>query len=539
VASSDLQASIIRLDRASLSRPEQVGLWLLFVILYCGFDRFAYFIPPIGSRETAWDLSGGMALALLLWRGPRAAPLVFVADVASSLITPTGHPPLTETVGSALALTVSYSLAALYVRRNGTLQTISLKTLLELVAAAALAALARAGSDFLIAWPWSRAADAVAAISWDGLSAYVGMLILAPFAIVGVAFPRPRMFVEGVLQLLLLGAIILLVFPLRSTDPFQQFYLLFLPQMWIAVRSGLSGAAFANAAVQLALIVYFLVDRANAQTMFNYDYRLLALVISTLLVGAAVSERKRFEAELRQRQDQLARVSRLSLGGEMAAALAHELNQPLTASIAFSRTAQRLIATDQDGASEAMNEAVVQSERAAEIIRSLRRFVGKSRPERKPYRVSALTRDSLALAEPLCAKAGAALEVVGERPSPNVLVDAVQIQQVLLNLIQNAVDASHPGPKRVTIGAWAKGADWVEVEVKDNGPGVPPAAIQQLFEPFSSAKPGGVGLGLTICRGIVEAHGGRIWLAENRPGACAFRFTLPQAGGRARSGARS
>ena len=547
MASSNSHASAFKFDRASLARPEQIALWLAFVVLYCGFDRFAYFIPPTGSRETAWDLSGGMALALLLWGGPRLAPLVFIADIASSLITPTGHPPLVENIGSALAVTASYTLAALYVRRGGGLQTISLKTVLELVLAAALATLARATSDFLIAWPWAResAADAVAAISWDGLSAYVGMMIAAPFAIVGAGAlrrPQPRVVAEAALQLVLLGAIVLLVFPLRSADRYQQFYLLFLPQMWIAVRFGLRGAAFGNAAVQIALIVYFLLDRANAQTMFNYDYRLLALVISTLLVGAAVSERRRFEAELRQRQDQLARVSRLTLGGEMAAALAHELNQPLTASIAFSRTAQRLIPTDQAAASEAVNDAVAQSERAGEIIRSLRRFVGKSRPERKPYRVSALTRDAVALAEPLCARAGVELEVVGERPGPNVLVDSVQVQQVLLNLIQNAVDAPDPPAptrKRVTISTWTMGADWVEIEVGDNGRGIAQATVVQLFEPFSSAKPGGIGLGLTICRGIVEAHGGRIWLSENRPGACAFRFTLPRPGGRAKMGGPS
>jgi two-component system sensor kinase FixL len=116
----------------------------------------------------------------------------------------------------------------------------------------------------------------------------------------------------------------------------------------------------------------------------------------------------------------------------------------------------------------------------------------------------------------------------------------VQIQQVLLNLIQNAIDApplSPPARKRITITTRGMGANWIEIEVSDNGPGVAPAAAAQLFEPFSSAKPGGIGLGLTICRGIVEAHGGRIWLAQNQPGACAFRFTLPRTGGRIRAGA--
>jgi two-component system sensor kinase FixL len=224
----------------------------------------------------------------------------------------------------------------------------------------------------------------------------------------------------------------------------------------------------------------------------------------------------------------------------LAAALAHELNQPLTASIAFSRTAQALLATDQAAANEAMGEAVVQSERAAEIIRSLRRFVGKSRPERKPYPVVALIRDAVALVEPLCVKAGVELEVVGEKPGPSVLVDAVQIQQVLLNLIQNAIDEPAPAPparKRITIATSSMSMNWIEIEVSDNGPGIAPGAAAQLFEPFSSAKLGGIGLGLTICRGIVEAHGGRVWLAQNRPGACAFRFTLPRTSGRIRPGA--
>lgn len=545
MASSETDLTNARLGGLRLPRPGQIGLWVLFAALYCGFDRFAYFVPPVGSRETAWDLSGGMALALLLWRGPRLAPLVFMTDLASSLITPSGHPPLIENVGSALIVATCYSVAASYVRRCETWTSASLRTVLKLVGAAALAAFGRACGDFLVALPWTHAplADAMAAVSWDGLSAYVGMLVVAPFAIVegfSLRRPPPRIVSESVLQFLLLTAIILLVFPLRSGDRYQQFYLLFLPQMWIAVRFGLRGAALGNVTVQAALIVYFIVDRANAQTMFNYDYRLLALCISTLLVGAAVSERTRLEAELRLRQDQLARVSRLSIGGEMAAALAHELNQPLTASIAFSRTAQRLIGAEHQAASEAIDDAVGQSERAAEIIRSLRRFVGKSRPERKPYRISALTRDAAALAEPLCARAGAELIVVADRSVPNILVDAVQVQQVLLNLIQNAIETPAPRPptaKRVAISARVSGTDWVEIEVRDNGPGLAPDEAAQLFEPFSSVKPGGIGLGLTICRGIVAAHGGQIWLAENQPGACAFRFTLPQAGGRIRASA--
>ena len=266
--------------------------------------------------------------------------------------------------------------------------------------------------------------------------------------------------------------------------------------------------------------------------MFSYDIRLIALTFSTLLLGCAVNERRVAETVMRQRQEELARVSRLSLAGELAAALAHQLNQPLLATIAFTRAAQRFMETGDDhaDAGQAMNEAVLQAERAGEIVRTLRNFIGKGESERQPNTLAGLVRDAITLVEPECARTGIRIITAIDRGLPPVQVDAVQIQQVLLNLIQNAVEALDPAPtsaKVILVSARKASDRMVDVEVCDTGPGLSTAAEQRLFEPFSSDKGNGMGLGLVICRGIIEAHAGRLWLDQNQPGRCVFRFTLP------------
>ena len=369
--------------------------------------------------------------------------------------------------------------------------------------------------------------------AWSGC--FIGVIMMAPLvASLGAArtWPQRRELAEFAAQICLLGLTLGIMFSDQLNHPFRFFYLLFLPQIWLAVRFGVTGATVGNFIVQLSLIAFFLNRAEPAETMFNYDVRLIALTFSTLLLGCAVNERRVAETVLRQRQEELARVSRLSLAGELAAALAHQLNQPLLATIAFTRAAQRFMDTgaDRADAAQAMNEAVLQAERAGEIVRTLRSFIGKSESERQPHTLAALARDATTLVGPECARAGIRIVTAIDRGLPPVQVDAVQIQQVLLNLIQNAVDAldsSQTSARVILLSARRASDRMVEVEVCDTGPGLSDAAEQRLFEPFSSEKGKGMGLGLVICRGIVEAHAGRLWLDQNQPGRCVFRFTLP------------
>ncbi|HEX7761784.1 MAG TPA: ATP-binding protein, partial [Caulobacteraceae bacterium] len=397
------------------------------------------------------------------------------------------------------------------------------------------AAAARTAGDMTIAaWVSGGGGGPLADVLSERFTACVaGVAVMAPL-MMGLRPPARRLEVgralETAAQFAVLIATCFLVMPPAQADTFRYFYLLFLPQIWIATRGGIAAAALGNLVVQGALMAFLLNRPDNSGLSFNYQVRLVALAVSTLFLAVAVSERRAIEAALRQRQDALSRVSRLSLAGEMAAALAHELNQPLLAAIAFARTAQKLAG---DGAEprvgEALDGAVRQAERAGAIVKGLRRFIGRSENVRAARDIDGLAREAIDLVEPQRQRLDARILLIADRDLPQVIVDGIQIQQVLVNLLQNALDSvAEAGAGRRIVRLVARRTQgWMEVETRDSGPGVPPSLAETLFDPLVSGKADGMGLGLPISRGIIEAHGGRLWLAENRPGRCVFRFTLP------------
>ncbi|HSV29401.1 MAG TPA: ATP-binding protein, partial [Candidatus Omnitrophota bacterium] len=210
--------------------------------------------------------------------------------------------------------------------------------------------------------------------------------------------------------------------------------------------------------------------------------------------------------------------------------LAHELNQPLLATIAFTRAAQRLLAgdsPDRDKAGGALDRAVAEAQRAGEIVRTLREFIGTGMTDRSANSLADMVADAAALVTPEAARRGLRMVVAVDKSLPAVHVDRVQVQQVLLNLVRNAMDAvtDHAPPREVAVQAWPEDGA-VVVEVRDTGPGIADEVAERLFQPFNTSKASGMGLGLSISRSIVEAHGGRLWLAANGPQGAAFRFTL-------------
>ncbi len=250
------------------------------------------------------------------------------------------------------------------------------------------------------------------------------------------------------------------------------------------------------------------------------------------------------QARLQELQAELLHVSRLSAAGTMASALAHELNQPLTATASAVRAAQRLLAClPSEGAApeeihEALTLAAEQALRAGQIVRRLREFVARDgEVDTRLEDLAKLTEEAGALALVGARERGIHVEFRFDPPLPHVLVDRVQIQHVLLNLIRNAVEAmtqdetgddgAPPRRRELRVTAASARPDRVELGVFDTGPGIAPEVAGRLFSSFVSTKPGGMGMGLSICRSIVEAHGGRLWAEPNPGGGAVFRFTLP------------
>jgi two-component system, LuxR family, sensor kinase FixL len=267
--------------------------------------------------------------------------------------------------------------------------------------------------------------------------------------------------------------------------------------------------------------------------------------VRTIGIYRDVTSERRAQAELALRGDrltelrtELAHVSRLSAMGEMAAALAHELNQPLTA-IGNTVGALKLILGDGgrtlDDATRARvvraaDQAEGQAVRAGEIVRRLRDFIARGEADARIEEVKPLIEDSVALAAPNAKAEQIEVRLKLSPKADRVLADRIQIQQILVNLIRNATEAMREtaAPRVLTISTTAR-RGMVEVAVKDTGPGVPPDLAKRLFSPFLSTKTSGMGVGLSICRRIVEAHGGRMWLEDSQGGGADFRFTAPLA----------
>jgi two-component system, LuxR family, sensor kinase FixL len=245
-----------------------------------------------------------------------------------------------------------------------------------------------------------------------------------------------------------------------------------------------------------------------------------------------LTERQRTEARLQELQSELVHMSRFTALGEMASTLAHEINQPLTAIANYlkgcRRILQRMDGQDVPMLEGAVNQAAEQALRAGQVIRHLREFVARGESERHIESLPKLVQEASALALVGAREKGVRVTYQFDPDAPLVLADRIQIQQVLLNLIRNAIEAMQDEPRRELLIATRSlaGDGLVEVSVADTGTGIEPEVLERLFQPFVTTKKHGMGVGLSICRTIVESHGGKIWIESEVGRGTTFRFTL-------------
>ncbi len=244
-----------------------------------------------------------------------------------------------------------------------------------------------------------------------------------------------------------------------------------------------------------------------------------------------LTERQQRERRLGELQSELVHVSRLSELGQMVSALAHEVNQPLTAMANYLSGARRLFAAgNEDSALAAMERVAEQSERARQIIARLRDFVRKQETERRVENLAKTVEEASALAL-VGAGTSVRLEIRIAGDATEAFIDKVQIQQVLFNLMRNAVEAMAGMERRELTIITSRAGDKIVVRVSDTGPGLPEPVRARLFQPFVTTKPNGMGVGLSVCRTIVEAHGGELQAEDREGGGTVFSFTLPPSQG--------
>jgi two-component system sensor kinase FixL len=247
-----------------------------------------------------------------------------------------------------------------------------------------------------------------------------------------------------------------------------------------------------------------------------------------------LTERQKTEDQLQELQTELARLSRLTAMGEMASTLAHEINQPLSAISNYLQGCNRLLEpVEHPNASrirDALAETTKQTLRAGHIIRQLREFVARGETEKRPENITKLIEEASALALVGAREAGVKTVFRFASHTDTVLVEKVQIQQVLLNLMRNAIEAMQGCErKELLVTTSVPNGDKITVSVADTGSGLSEEIIERLFQPFVTTKPAGMGVGLSISKRIVEAHGGEMWAESSPGGGAIFRFTLQSA----------
>ena len=249
-----------------------------------------------------------------------------------------------------------------------------------------------------------------------------------------------------------------------------------------------------------------------------------------------LTERQQTELRLHDLQEALAHVSRVTAMGTLATAIAHELNQPLTAIANYVETAEELLENPDEETlaivREAMKDCAKQSVRAGQIVRRLRDFISRGESERRIESLERVVNEASALAMVGVGERGVAREVKLDPAVDRVLIDRIPVQQVILNLIRNAIEAMENSPvRRLRIASRPAGDGLVQVSIEDSGPGLAPEVAERLFQPFVSTKSDGMGLGLSICYTIIQGQGGRIWTEASGFGGTAFHFTLIDASG--------
>ena len=504
----------------------------VFAPCYVLLDWVSY-IHPLGAFNiTPWNPQPALAVAWMILGGLVHAPAVLATVVLADALVRGAPGGLAVTLATASVLTLGYVAIAWSLKRllrpSADLHSLRQLTLFIciVVPTTALIALGFVGTlyafglldpgSFMPGWLRFWVGDAV------------GVLVTAPLLlVVSDAWQRRRFAAlarrgETYLQLAFVAAAIWLIFRGLGGDPSHHVYLLFLPLIWVAVRNGLTGAILAVGLVQLGVALGIHYRSLDTLPVVELQALVAALTLTALYLGVTVDERERAQERLRE-------SLRLAAAGEMAGAIAHEVNQPLTALTNYGRSAQRLIATGRTAElSGVIDRILAEAQRASEVVRRLRDFFREGTTRLERVQPESLLESARRVGAGMANAGNISFSTRVAPGLPDLLVDRLQIELVLRNLVANAVEAvaAHPhSDARVTLGAERADPQQLRIVVADSGPGTAPESRERVFQPFVSGKPTGMGLGLAVSRAIAEAHGGRL---ENRSAAHGeFHLVLP------------
>ncbi len=512
-----------------------------FILVYLALNVLTEWHQFDRLGITLWSPDDGLSLALLT-ESVAFAPFVFLGAVLVDLLIASVHRSIGVTVTAELFLTITYVGFALILRSTLKFNIRQFKlpdvvTFLLLVpAGAAISALIYCGvlslggelshGKFLVAMAHYWIGDALGIIT-----------IIPAVTAMFMYLPRRRWSGHTLFTVLIFVVGMCLGFAALvgvGDRLYYLFNLLFLPVIWVAMREGYAGVALALVTIQLTLatitafIGYDTTDFAILQLL------MLVLSITGLLLGAVTTERKDAALRLREQQRELTRMASDARAGALGMALAHEVSQPLSTVAAYVHAARRLLQSSvaSEPVMDALIKAEAEAQRAREVLERVRDFLSSGNLNLNALDVSGLAERISALCREEAASRGVEVEVESVGPVPPVNADGVQIEQVLINLVANAIDAASERPDgrgRVIIRVESN-ARAITIRVEDNGRGVAPELADNIFDAYQTTKPRGMGLGLHLSRRIVQRHAGRLWWEPIKTGGARFAVELPTNG---------
>jgi two-component system sensor kinase FixL len=523
--------------------PKFWGTGAAFIAVYFALNLLTEWHEFDRLGITLWSPDDGLSLALLL-ESVAFAPFVFFGAVLVDLSIAGVHRSIGVTMAAELSLTIAYvSLAFLLKNQlNFNIRQFRLPDvvtfLLFIPAAATLSSFIYCGVFYL---GGQLSADKVfVAIGHCWIGVALGMITIIPattavFSSLSTPPWRWSGYTLFTIFIFVLGICLGFAALVGVGDKlYYLFNLLFLPVIWVAMRKGYAGVALALVTIQLTLAVVTAFVGYNTTDFAILQLLMLVLSITGLLLGAVTTERQDAALRLREQKRELARILSNARAGAMGMALAHEVSQPLSTVATYLHAARRLLQSSV--ASEPVMDALVKAEaeahRAREVLERIRDFVSNGNLNLEALDLSAIAQKIVALCGEEAAERGIQVEVESVGPVPPVQADRVQIEQVLINLVANAVDAASERSDargRVIIRI-ATHADAVAIEVEDNGKGVASELADNIFDAYQTTKPRGMGLGLHLSRRIVQRHAGRLWWEPITTGGARFVVELPTNG---------
>ena len=531
--------------RCSRAAPSLVA----FLVLFWIFQDWTTFIHGYkGSLITPWDPGIGILFAVIIHDGILYGLALFIGVVCAEYVTRSGTLGLPVVLASAAIIAGVYTIAAVIARRyfaiDVKLRRLRDSVILVLVSAGAAIVVETLLSLLLMVTGRFDVDDLLPSVVRGFVGDVIGIAIISPL-VLRFWYLRHELTMERIKSalpefivytaMIIAGLWFVLNTQNHDIDP------LFLPIVLAAIRQGFDGACFSLLITQIGLVILLQHFGFDAETFTEFQFFMLILTTTGLSVGAIVSERKHVQRALddaqeriRKKESQAIRAGRLNLVTAMASALAHEINQPITAARALARAVEHLLdaeTLDLSRIKRDISASIVQLDAAAKTIQRMRQFLYRGRPSIGEVNIHELLDDALMLLRPELAMTSVRIETFIEAGLPTLNGDRGQLEQIIINLVRNATEAISGNSQQngcVTVAARrSKIRSNLEISVHNNGPGMDPEIIAHIFEPLVSAKEEGLGLGLPICASIVEAHGGRLWLERSKPDGTEFRLSVP------------